>query len=242
MFSMCLIAPRKMGIVYRMGFLAMVAGIMMIPFFSNGSFFVVPGAIIIAGYTVFDAFIWVVFCQVAQEKSEDPLKTVIFIRLIASFFSAVGAIVGVLLVGADGVSVDSSSHATTLVGYFIVIAIVLILSGEDSRWIFASAAVSYARMPRGMAEGLQEERPFDSWLEGSGLTAREKEIAGLLVQGRTQPWIAESLGISENTVGTHVRHIYQKTDVHDRQHFIDQALCNFSPESRDGENHLTEHA
>jgi DNA-binding CsgD family transcriptional regulator len=33
------------------------------------------------------------------------------------------------------------------------------------------------------------------------------------------------LGISENTVGTHMRHIYQKMGVHNRQDFIDVVLA-----------------
>ena len=71
---------------------------------------------------------------------------------------------------------------------------------------------------------------------------REREIGALLANGRTQPWIAERLSISENTVGTHVRHIYQKADVHGRQEFIDQAFSpssSTSPESRDPEGDLT---
>ena len=43
------------------------------------------------------------------------------------------------------------------------------------------------------------------WFDSIGLTAREREIGLLLAYGRTQPWIAERLSISENTVGTHVR-------------------------------------
>lgn len=70
-------------------------------------------------------------------------------------------------------------------------------------------------------------------------TAREKEIAVLLAQGRTQPRIADMLGISENTVGTHVRHIYQKTEVHDRQQFIGLAFSVTSPESREEKERLT---
>ena len=70
-------------------------------------------------------------------------------------------------------------------------------------------------------------------------TAREKEIAVLLAQGRTQPRIADMLGISENTVGTHVRHIYQKTEVHDRQQFIDLAFSVTSPESHEEKKRLT---
>lgn len=74
---------------------------------------------------------------------------------------------------------------------------------------------------------------MNDWFTSLGFTSREKDVAELLLQGRTQPWIAEALGISENTVGTHVRHIYQKTDVHDRQQFLDQAIFHISPESRD---------
>ena len=42
-----------------------------------------------------------------------------------------------------------------------------------------------------------------------------------LVHGRTLPYIAEEMVLSEHTVRTHVRHIYEKTDVHSRQDFID---------------------
>ena len=45
----------------------------------------------------------------------------------------------------------------------------------------------------------QEER-IDAWFDSIGLTAREREIGLLLAYGRTQPWIAERLSISENTV------------------------------------------
>lgn len=241
-FVLFLVLPQKMSVVYRVGFLVMVAGVMMMPFCFNGGLFVAPGACIIAGYTVFDVFIWVVFCQMSKEKSEDPLKTIVLIRLIASLFSAAGAIAGILLVGTDGVLDDFASQTTTVVGYLIVIAIVLILSGEDSRGLFASAEASCVQGFSSAGEGVSGEEYLDVWFEESGLTAREKEIAGLLAQGRTQPWIAESLKISENTVGTHVRHIYQKTNVHDRQQFIDQALCPSSPLSREEGNRLMEHA
>lgn len=80
-----------------------------------------------------------------------------------------------------------------------------------------------------------EER-LAQWGDEMHFTAREKEIAVLLAQGRTQPRIAES----ENTVGTHVRHIYQKTEVHDRQQFIDLAFFITSPESREKGKRLTD--
>ena len=82
---------------------------------------------------------------------------------------------------------------------------------------------------------MQEAR-IDAWFDRIGLTTREREIGVLLAYGRTQPWIAERLSISENTVGTHVRHIYQKAGVHGRQEFIDFVFSpdqSMSPESRE---------
>lgn len=75
---------------------------------------------------------------------------------------------------------------------------------------------------------LDKETALVACFDGHGLTAREKEIALLLAQGRTRAWIAESLCISENTVATHVRHIYQKLGVANRQEFIDLALSTAS--------------
>lgn len=54
-----------------------------------------------------------------------------------------------------------------------------------------------------------------------GLTPREREILELLARGRTKAHIAEAFFISENTVRNHVKHIYAKLDVHDRQELID---------------------
>lgn len=57
--------------------------------------------------------------------------------------------------------------------------------------------------------------------ERHGLTGREKEILGHLACGRTNTRIAEDLFISPSTVRGHIRHIYTKLDVHDRQELID---------------------
>ena len=57
--------------------------------------------------------------------------------------------------------------------------------------------------------------------EKHGLTGRETEILGHLAQGRTNTRIAEDLFISPSTVRGHIRHIYTKLDVHDRQELID---------------------
>lgn len=54
-----------------------------------------------------------------------------------------------------------------------------------------------------------------------GLSARETEIFLLLAQGRSRPYIRDSLYLSKNTVATHIRHIYEKLSVHSQQELID---------------------
>ncbi|OUO92485.1 hypothetical protein B5F40_00885 [Gordonibacter sp. An230] len=56
--------------------------------------------------------------------------------------------------------------------------------------------------------------------EAFGLTQREREVLALLLRGRSIPYIKETLYISTNTAKTHVRHIYQKVGVHERQELI----------------------
>lgn len=50
----------------------------------------------------------------------------------------------------------------------------------------------------------------------ASLTAREREILALLTEGMSGEHIAEALGISQNTVRTHVQSILTKLQVHSR--------------------------
>lgn len=52
------------------------------------------------------------------------------------------------------------------------------------------------------------------------LTKKETEILFLLAKGNNAAAIQEQLFISENTVRTHMRHIYRKLDVHTQQEII----------------------
>lgn len=54
-----------------------------------------------------------------------------------------------------------------------------------------------------------------------GLTAREVEVLTPLVRGRSAASIGAALGVSTETARTHIRHIYQKTNVHGREELMD---------------------
>ena len=49
--------------------------------------------------------------------------------------------------------------------------------------------------------------------EDHGLTPREFDVMGLAGEGRSRKEVADSLNISINTVGTHLKNVYRKLEV-----------------------------
>ncbi len=52
------------------------------------------------------------------------------------------------------------------------------------------------------------------------LTAREREVALLVAQGKRNPAIAQELFISPYTVANHLRHVYSKLEINSRQQLM----------------------
>ena len=77
------------------------------------------------------------------------------------------------------------------------------------------------------------EQPFDERARAVavafGLTARETEVMQLFAKGRSSSFIAESFCVSNNTVRSHILHLYSKCDVHSRQELI-TLIDDWSPE------------
>jgi len=63
----------------------------------------------------------------------------------------------------------------------------------------------------------------DAAIRSLGLTARECEILDLLASGQSNKELARTLGISPNTVKTHVARVYEKLEVDRRVQAIEKA-------------------
>lgn len=70
------------------------------------------------------------------------------------------------------------------------------------------------------------KEPFErnhAAIRSLGLTARECEILELLASGQSNKELARALGISPNTVKTHVARVYEKLEVQRRVQAIEKA-------------------
>lgn len=127
----------------------------------------------------------------------------------------------------------------------IACAAEIVLLAVAGMWLLGARNINAFLWGRGAAEGSRgagasplpgpegassEQAPAEAtlvipprcrWLASSyNLTERETDVLALLLDGRSVPYIQETLHVSANTAKTHIRHIYQKTDVHNRQDLI----------------------
>jgi PAS domain S-box-containing protein len=56
------------------------------------------------------------------------------------------------------------------------------------------------------------------------LTQREREVLGMVAEGRGTAWIAAELRVSSSTVETHIRHVLEKLVARNRAHAISLGL------------------
>ena len=73
-------------------------------------------------------------------------------------------------------------------------------------------------LPKGVAARLHEHK------SGSHLTRREEEILDLLGKGLSNRELGQVLGISEDTIKTHLKSLFRKLDVSDRAEAVREGL------------------
>ena len=95
-------------------------------------------------------------------------------------------------------------------------------SGIPLRDFADAAAECMSKEPEG-----ERSRPGKFYLQCEvvakkyGLSARQREVLGMLARGRNADYITEKLIISAHTAKAHIYNIYQKTGVHSRQELMD---------------------
>jgi len=135
--------------------------------------------------------------------------------LIISSFGDRETVVKALSAGADGYLLKDSSPQQILDG----IAITL----DGGAPVSPAAAVYLLDLLRAPAPTSPVQPSAET---DARLTHREAELLRAFAEGKSYKEAARALGISPNTVGTHVKAIYRKLEVNSRSDAIRQAFRN----------------
>lgn len=174
----------------------------------------------------------VVLLALVELASYSETRPGILLGSFLALFSG-SQLVGCVLEAAThgGIGVAGASVGMVLVVLLIVTAVWLLNDRMVTRllWPNEQGGDGGSGESRGSCdEGLSKENPyylsFDeraaAIASSYGLTPREAEVMLQFARGRSSSFIAEQLFVSNNTVRSHISHVYSKCGVHSRQELI----------------------
>lgn len=222
--------PRQTYAVFKVGTLVGIAGFIAAPLFglieTQG---IVASAVIAVGYTTFDIATWALMAELVRATGASPTRLVGCGRL-AIHMAEVVAVMGCAALA----SLPNAREAfSSTVGYGCVVAEMLLLADNSALWLLMNSssagsvqyldgrAVSTAVTDAG-ANAAHAPADVPTMAATYLLTERESEVLTLLLAGHGRARVAQALGISQNTLGTHIQQIYRKMDVHSRQELLDR--------------------
>jgi DNA-binding CsgD family transcriptional regulator len=175
---------------------------------SAASYFVV-NTLMLGACGVFDLFWWSILGEML-DYDRNPAQ-VLGMGLSSNVF---GVLIGGLIGNVIGDGPGSSLLALS------VVCITLVLLPPLHRHL-TNVLKDHAYLTT-FSEMPDEEsgRTVKEFFRNGPLSAREREIAELLLKGKTYKAIADELYVSQNTVKTHVKNIYYKYEVQSRSELV----------------------
>lgn len=206
---------------YRFALLLLCLGCLFTPFMGDNNTY--STALVFAGYNCFVVALAVVCIDVSRSFKVGPARTIGLGFFALYGGEAVGsmcahALESVGVSGYDLAVITLIAVALLFVSHlflFTEMDLVKLGLGEINRMVPALTDVVVTDVTAEVVD------PCSVVVERYGLSPRESDVLPLLLQGRTISRIQETLFISAGTVSTHIRHIYQKTGVENRQGLID---------------------
>ena len=158
-------------------------------------------------------FVWLACSDVAHRGRE--ASDLVFCGGWALCFSAPMA-VGLALPHALPSMLDERSLAVVVI-WLLLLALVFVDQRQSPELrLFANFT------PQVSADDMaQLGGSLDRLAADYGLTPREREVIELYAQGRSRSFISTQLVISDNTVRDHIKNVYKKLGIHNKQELID---------------------
>jgi len=170
-------------------------------------------------YGLIDLFLWVSLAYFCQFLAGDPKEYYGRGLLLNVFFIMMGIIMMPLL-NIDFLG-ESYFLLSLVAGIILFIGLLPALSLRKIRLLDGHKDAPLPDIPlSAIIEEEMEKLHVKRDFQVEEFTPREKEVLYLMLAGQKNPEIIESLGISKNTLKTHVRNIYRKAEVKNRSELL----------------------
>lgn len=228
MIAPALLFPRRVNITlaYRIALPIAAGGFLLLAFFWNSGGGV-ANSMVAMGWLISDVISWCILANVVHQTKLPAFVLYGASEAAIAFASLLGVVIGYTFSGfieTGGVAI----MALALVAVYLLSTVVLFVLKDRSIAEY-SASTAAGDVDTGEASGPASavggpgrfEQRCKSLAEQTQLTPRESDILACLAQGRSTQYMADKFTLSENTVKSHVRNVYQKLGVHSKQDVID---------------------
>lgn len=175
------------------------------------------------GYAGFDILVWTLIAFYGTTTPTSPVR----IMTVAMGAEQAGILMGQLIGITLGGAANAANNVVLMVlSYLLLIAVMGLARLCTVLWRRQRAGGRESSAAPTEHKAKAADDHLDRFADAYGLTSRERDIFALFAEGRSAPYIAEMLVLSENTVKTHLRHVYTKCGLHNRQDLLD-AIASF---------------
>lgn len=208
-------------IVYRLVLPLMTASFLIAQFSQEGSPLLssLSGVLSMTAFTALDLAAYAAMAQASHRTGYSPTRAFALGRLVET--SVVPSSYAAYL-ALGGAGQGTLQNPVFLMSVCVVLVLVsgLALSGQAAPDGAGSSEAAGAPAPGPMSAEVFA-RQCEEAARRYGLSEREEQVMLLVTRGRNIPHIAKRMHLSSSTVKTHVRHIYDKMGVDDRQAMLD---------------------
>ncbi len=234
----CLITPPEQGEglrkVYRSSVFVMAVFYLLLPLIQGFHF--LESTMALTGYGTFNVLIWLLLAETAHRHKLAPHVIYGIGWGMVTFGVLIGGVAGQLLISQQ----PSMSVVSLIATLCILTSYLFVLKEHDFATMVTPMAQALSPEASGSAEAdahatsgsnnpEDTDRPRKARFmdrctavaEAYGLTPRETELMILYAKGHTSANIQQELFLSRGTVTTHLRHIYQKMEIHSKAELME---------------------
>ena len=161
--------------------------------------------------------------EFAKEQNISPVFVCGTLPMLISISFDAGYLLNLVLYNGLGTgSYDISKVAATSLACIAVIVILLfaLISRKAESGQFSENDKTTDGTPQSDSE-TGDDALIGRLVEEKGLSRREAEVAVMFSQGRSAPYISKHIYVAESTVKSHLKRVYVKLDVHNKQDLLD---------------------